>query len=139
MRLIRNIIKNTILLSLSILIVSPMSVLAQDMSSAQSEADRAREERSKRDGQRTKKSQAVSKSVYEKITRAQEIMEAGDNEGALKILTALRASSKLSEYEQQNVLNYLGFVYYNMEDFPRAMRAYEDMLRIPSIEEQMAI
>ena len=77
MRLIRNIIKNTILLSLSILIVSPMSVLAQDMSSAQSEADRAREERSKRDGQRTKKSQAVSKSVYEKITRAQEIMEAG--------------------------------------------------------------
>ena len=42
MRLIRNIIKNTILLSLSILIVSPMSVLAQDMSSAQSEADRAR-------------------------------------------------------------------------------------------------
>ena len=28
-------------------------------------------------------------------------MEAGDNEGALKILTALRASSKLSEYEQQ--------------------------------------
>ena len=84
-----------------------MSVLAQDMSSAQSEADRAREERSKRDGQRTKKSQAVSKSVYEKITRAQEIMEAGDNEGALKILTALRASSKLSEYEQQNVLNYL--------------------------------
>ena len=65
MRLIRNIIKNTILLSLSILIVNPMSVLAQDMSSAQSEADRAREERSKRDGQRTKKSQAVSKSVYE--------------------------------------------------------------------------
>ena len=89
-------------------------------------------------GQRTKKSQAVSKSVYEKITRAQEIMEAGDNEGALKILTALRSSSKLSEYEQQNVLNYLGFVYYNMEDYPRAMRAYEDMLRIPSIEEQMA-
>ena len=67
MRLIRNIIKNTILLSLSILIVNPMSVLAQDMSSAQSEADRAREERSKRDGQRTKKSQAVSKSVYEKM------------------------------------------------------------------------
>ena len=24
-----------------------------------------------------------------------------------------------------------------MEDFPRAMRAYEDMFKIPSIEEQM--
>mgnify|MGYP001202247904 CR=1 FL=1 len=82
--------------------------------------------------------QRTSREQNKKITKAQRIMEAGDNDGALKILNALRASSKLSEYEQQNVLNYLGFVYYNMEDYPRAMRAYEDMLKIPSIEEQMA-
>ena len=138
MRLFRNILKNTVLISLSLILIAPIAEKQSfAQSSAQSEADRAREERNKRDGQKTKKSQAVSKSVYEKITRAQEIMEAGDNEGALKILTALRSSSKLSEYEQQNVLNYLGFVYYNMEDFPRAMKAYEDMLKIPSIEEQM--
>ena len=138
MRFIRNILKNTVLISLSLVLIAPIAEKQSfAQSSAQTEADRAREERNKRDGQKTKKSQAVSKSVYEKITRAQEIMEAGDNEGALKILTALRSSSKLSEYEQQNVLNYLGFVYYNMEDFPRAMRAYEDMLKIPSIEEQM--
>ena len=138
MRLFRNILKNTVLISLSLVLIAPIAEKQSfAQSSAQSEADRAREERDKRDGQKTKKSQAVSKSVYEKITRAQEIMEAGDNEGALKILTALRSSSKLSEYEQQNVLNYLGFVYYNMEDFPRAMKAYEDMLKIPSIEEQM--
>ena len=138
MRLFRNILKNTVLISLSLVLIAPIAEKQSfAQSSAQSEADRAREERNKRDGQKTKKSQAVSKSVYEKITRAQEIMEAGDNEGALKILTALRSSSKLSEYEQQNVLNYIGFVYYNMEDFPRAMKAYEDMLKIPSIEEQM--
>lgn len=94
-------------------------------------------ERDRRDKQQTKKSQAVSKSVYEKITKAQEAMEAEDNDTALKILNTLRASSKLSEYERQNVMNYLGFVYYNMEDIPRAMRAYEEMLRIPSIEEQI--
>ena len=139
MTFVKKSFKNILILSVAMIMVSPLiieNVSAQ--SSAQSEADRAREERNKRDGQRTKKSQAVSKSVYEKITKAQEIMEAGDNDGALKILNALRASSKLSEYEQQNVLNYLGFVYYNMEDYPRAMRAYEDMLKIPSIEEQMA-
>ena len=139
MTFVKKSFKYTLILSVVMIMVSPLiieNVSAQ--SSAQSEADRAREERNKRDGQRTKKSQAVSKSVYEKITKAQEIMEAGDNDGALKILNTLRASSKLSEYEQQNVLNYLGFVYYNMEDYPRAMRAYEDMLKIPSIEEQMA-
>ena len=134
MTFVKKSFKNTLIFSVAMIMASPLiieNVSAQ--SSAQSEADRAREERNKRDGQRTKKSQAVSKSVYEKITKAQEIMEAGDNDGALKILNALRASSKLSEYEQQNVLNYLGFVFYNMEDYPRAMRAYEDMLKIPSI------
>jgi len=107
MTFVKKSFKNTLILSVLMIMVSPLiidNVSAQ--SSAQSEADRAREERNKRDGQRTKKSQAVSKSVYEKITKAQEIMEAGDNDGALKILNTLRASSKLSEYEQQNVLNY---------------------------------
>lgn len=123
----------------SILLVG--SVFSQTTpSSAQSEADRLKSgetERDRRNRTKTKKAQAVSKSVYAKITKAQEMMEAEDNDGALKILNALRASTKISDYERQNVMNYLGFVYYNMEDLPRAMSAYEEMLRIPTIEEQI--
>ena len=118
--------------SLTIIIASLLLV-----SGVFAQANSEETERDRRDKQQTKKSQAVSKSVYEKITRAQEAMEAEDNDTALKILNTLRASSKLSEYERQNVMNYLGFVYYNMEDIPRAMKAYEEMLRIPSIEEQI--
>ena len=44
----------------------------------------------------------------------------------------------LSEYEQANVLNYIGFVYYNMENLPEAIRTYQLMLNIPSLEPQMA-
>jgi tetratricopeptide (TPR) repeat protein len=39
--------------------------------------------------------------------------------------------------ELQNVLNYIGFVYYNLEQIPQAMATYEEMLRIPSLEEQI--
>jgi tetratricopeptide (TPR) repeat protein len=44
----------------------------------------------------------------------------------------------LTEYEQANVLNYIGFVYYNMDDNASAIRTYEKMLAIPTLEPQMA-
>jgi tetratricopeptide (TPR) repeat protein len=86
--------------------------------------------------QKTKEAQAVSKEVYDKITRAQEEVDAKNYQGALRTLNALR-QQKLTEYELTNVLNYIGFVYYNMDDTRRAIATYEELLRIPSLEEQM--
>jgi len=86
--------------------------------------------------QKTKEAQAVSKEVYDQITKAQEEVDAKNYQGALRTLNALR-QRKLTEYELTNVLNYIGFVYYNMEDTPRAIATYEELLRIPSLEEQM--
>ena len=93
-------------------------------------------EREERDKAKTKQAQAVSKQVYDKIQRAQEEIDADDPQAALKILNGLK-NGKLTEYELQNVLNYIGFVYYNMEQIPQAIATYEEMLRIPSIEEQI--
>ena len=87
--------------------------------------------------QRTKEAQAVSKSVYDQITKAQEAVDEKDYPGALKVLNRLYDPEKLSEYEQANVLNYLGFVYYNMDDMDNARRTYERMVAIPSLEPQM--
>jgi tetratricopeptide (TPR) repeat protein len=95
-------------------------------------------EREERDAQKTKQAQAVSKEVYDKITKAQEQVEAKDYQGALRALNNLYNPDKLTEYEQANVLNYIGFVYYNMDDVPNAIRTYEKMLAIPSLEPQMA-
>lgn len=94
------------------------------------------EERSQ---QKTKQAQAVSKAVYDKLTQAQEASEAKNFAEALRILESLRSSDKLSEYELQNVLNYFGFIYYSMDRIPEAMRAYEEMIRIPSIEPQLRL
>ena len=95
------------------------------------------DERSRRDQQKTKQAQAVSKEVYDKILQAQEKVDADDMKGALRILDNLNRSDKLTEYEKSNVLNYIGFVHYNMGNTTAAIAVYEDMLRIPSLEEQI--
>ena len=108
-------------------------VLAFGNASAQQRA--TEEDRAKT---KTKQAQAVSKEVYEKIQKAQELVDAKNYNGALRSLNNLYNPDKLTEYEQANVLNYLGFVYYNMDDIGNAIRTYEKMLAIPTLEEQMA-
>ena len=110
------------------------SLLVAGPAAAQDEEDAA--ERESR-GQKTKQAQAVSKAVYDKIQSAQEMVDAKDYSGALKSLNSLYNPDKLTEYEQSNVLNYIGFVYYNMDDIPNSIRTYERMLAIPSLEETL--
>ena len=94
-------------------------------------------EREKRDQQKTRQAQAVSKEVYDKILQAQDKVDAEDYKGALRILQNLNRSDKLTEYERSNVLNYIGFVHYNVGNTTAAIATYEEMLRIPSLEEQI--
>lgn len=96
-----------------------------------------KEERAKRDKQQTKQAQAVSKAVYDRITKAQEHVDEKNYNAALKILNNMMKGGKLTEYERQNVLNYLGFVYYNTDDITAALNAYGQMIQIPSIEPQI--
>jgi tetratricopeptide (TPR) repeat protein len=103
--------------------------------SAQETDKEAAERRS--NAQQTKQAQAVSKEVYDRITKAQELVDAKEYPGALKLLNALYNPDELTEYEQANVLNYIGFVYFNMDDVPNAMRTYEKMVAIPSLEPQL--
>ena len=120
-----------ILLKLCVLLLA--GVLACGNVSAQQSA-RA----SKDDDTKTKQAQAVSKEVYERILKAQEMVDEENYTAALNALNSLYNPDKLTEYEQANVLNYLGFVYYNMENMPQAIATYKKLLAIPSLEPQMA-
>jgi tetratricopeptide (TPR) repeat protein len=119
-------------LKLGVLLVC--SSMASTAAIAQSDEDEA-ERQSK--AQETKQAQAVSKEVFDRITKAQELVDAKDYAGALKLLNSLYNPDKLTEYEQANVLNYIGFVYYNMDDVVNAIRTYEKMVAIPTLEPQM--
>jgi len=121
-------------ITLTICLTLMFSVFAASPALAQ-EDDRAERESK---NQKTKQAQAVSKAVYDQITKAQEMVDAKNYAGALKSLNNLYNPDKLTEYEQANVLNYIGFVYYNMDDIMNAIRTYERMVAIPSLEPQMA-
>lgn len=122
-------IKNRFLTGISLLLVC--GLFAGGPAIAQDEGE---EESSK---QKTKQAQAVSKEVFDRIQKAQEMIDEDDNAGALKLLNSLLGKKGITEYEQQNVLNYIGFVNYNIENIPAAIDAYEKMIAIPSIEEQI--
>lgn len=92
----------------------------------------------KEDDTKTKQAQAVSKEVYEKIQKAQEQVDEKNYSGALRLLESLYNPDKLTEYEQANVLNYIGFVHFNMDNTRAAISTYEKMLAIPSLEPQQA-
>ncbi len=97
----------------------------------------AQDDQQNPDNTKTKQAQAVSKEVYDQIQKAQELVDAKDYSGALKMLNRLYNPDKLTEYEQANVLNYIGFVYYNMEDIQNAIKTYARMVAIPSLEPQL--
>jgi tetratricopeptide (TPR) repeat protein len=122
-------------ISRKLLVLILGSVLAASPAVAQDEEDEA-ERRSQ--ARETKQAQAVSKEVYDSIQEAQEKVDAKDYQGALRLLNNLYNPDKLTEYEQANVLNYIGFVYYNMDDIQNALRTYERMVAIPSLEPQLA-
>lgn len=124
--------KIRLFLKLSTLFVC--GAMAANSAFAQTDEDEAER---KSNAQETKQAQAVSKAVYDTITKAQEAVDEKDYPGALKILNALYDPDKLTEYEQANVLNYIGFVYYNMDDVVNSIKTYERMVAIPSLEPQL--
>ena len=86
--------------------------------------------------QKTKRTQAMNNKVYEKLTEAQEAVEAKDLAGALKILDALKNRKKpLNDAEMANVLNMYAFIYYSKEDYPNALRSYEQIITLPEAPE----
>lgn len=90
------------------------------------------------DNTKTKQAQAVSKEFYEKIQRAQEQVDEKDYNGALRTVNNLYNPDKLTEYEQAQALNYMGFIHYNMENMSAAISTYQKLLAIPELEPQMA-
>ena len=106
-------------LCLSIFIVSP--VAAQD-------------DESKRE---TKKTVAMSQSVYEALMEVQTLVEAEDFVNAEKEMVELQGKKKLSAYEQAQIWNLSGYSYYLQEKYPDAIRSYENVLRQPELPEAL--
>ena len=115
-----------------------LAVIVGVLAFGNASAQRANKADADTDTTKTKQAQAVSKEVYERIQKAQDMVDKKEYQQALRLLNNLYNPDKLTEYEQSNVLNYIAFVYYNIDDIPNAIRHYERMLAIPSLEPQTA-
>lgn len=101
-------------------------------------AQKAQSEEEKRSqNTKTKKAQAVSKKIFDRIQEAQVKIDEEDYAGALRILDGMRKSDKLTDYERTNVLNYMGFVKYSTDDIAGAVQVYKELLTIPELEPQL--
>ncbi|MFT5578343.1 MAG: tetratricopeptide (TPR) repeat protein [Paraglaciecola psychrophila] len=101
----------------------PMTVGVAHAQAADKAADKPRK--------KTKRTQAMSAKVYEKVLEAQELVEIKDYDSALALLGELGQGRKpLNQAEQANVYNTYAFIYYSLEQYPKAIEAYRNIINI---------
>lgn len=90
----------------------------------------------------TRKTPALRNKVYEKLQEIQVLAEAQDYKGAKVKLEEMRnteGKNALNSYELANMWNLYAFVYYSEENYPMAIKAYENLVAQPDIPEQLEI
>ena len=81
---------------------------------------------------KTRKTPALRENVYKKLAEVQVFADAGDWKGALGVLDGLKGeTSKWNGYEVAQLWNYYGFVYYSLERYADALKAYERVVSKP--------
>ncbi len=80
-----------------------------------------------------RKTQALSKRVYELITEASEKVDVEDYAGALVLLEKVKAMPKLTAYENAQLYTFYGFLYFNAEQYDKAIKAYNTVLAQPEL------
>jgi tetratricopeptide (TPR) repeat protein len=86
--------------------------------------------------QETTQVSGISEKVYRKFAEAQELMEAEDYQGAMKVLDELKANKKLSPTEAVQLYRIYGVIYFNQELYKKAIEAFETLLRQEGISER---
>lgn len=76
---------------------------------------------------KTRVTVAMSQPVYKALTEAQALVDNKQYGAALKVLEALRGR-KLTPYEAAQAWNYTAYTHYLQEQYPQAIRAYEQVL-----------
>jgi len=102
----------------------------------------AQEEEGKKKPQETRRTPALRNQVYERLSEAQVFIENKQYTEAIKVLKDMEDDTgkrALNSYELANLYNLFAFVYYSQDDYPRALKAYENVAKQPDIPLAMEI
>lgn len=102
------------------------------------------------EAQRTRRTPALSERVYTRLSEAQacaegvtdpdtgEQLEPIDMDCAFRLLNEVRTmgnQGRLNSYEMAQLWNFYAFIYLGQDDYPAAIEAYENMLRVEPVED----
>ena len=97
----------------------------------------AQDSSGKGEKRKTRKTPSMSEKVYEKLTEAQELIEAKNYDQGLAALTELANEPKLSNYEKAQLYNYFAYTYFTLERYKDAISSYEKVLAQPDLPEAL--
>lgn len=88
----------------------------------------------------TKRVPALREKVYSQLARAQKLADDGDTVAGLAALDAIKErSSSMNDYEIAMMYNFYGFIYYNKNDLPQAISAFENVVNQTAIPESLKL
>lgn len=77
----------------------------------------------------TRRVPSMSEATYKKLSEAQELIDAKDYQSALSVLNGMLERQKgMNGNEIGQVENMLGFIYFSLEDYDKAIGAYQKVL-----------
>ena len=96
------------------------------------------QKKNEKSDRKTKETVAMSQQVYESLVEVQELVEADDFQTALAEIQKIQsAKKKMSPYETAQIFNLQAYTYYLMENYPKAIGAYENVLQQPELPEAL--
>ena len=85
---------------------------------------------------KTRKTPALRSKVYDQLARAQALADNGNVPEAIEALDSVKdRSSSMNSYELAMMYNFYGFIYYNEEDFDKAIESFEMVVQQQPIPE----
>ncbi len=81
------------------------------------------------------KAPLISQKVYKLLTQAQELTNAKQFQKALNVLGQIKSRKRLNSTEKAQLWNFYAYIYFSLENYPKAIQAYETLLRQPDLQQ----
>ena len=86
----------------------------------------------------TKLTQTLSQKVYKQLEEAQKAFDAKQYQQSLSLMQGMKSGyEKFNDYEKATWWNFLAAVYYALDDTPKAIDAYQNVLKQENLPEAM--
>ena len=80
------------------------------------------------------KAPLIRKKTYDRLTEAQELVEAQKYNEALAILKKIEGMSRLNSTEVSQLWNFYAYIYFSQGNYPKAITAYQKLLQQPDLQ-----